>query len=334
MEFSLVSTVFNERKRLEQTIADLEAQTLQPSEIVITDAGSTDGTREMLLEWQQRSKVPVVLLYEEGCNVARGRNLAIGEACYDVIASTDFGCRFKPGWLQSIVAPLFEDESLDVVGGAFSVLPLLEPTLAQEADWVLQAGYPVRMDEHFSVSSRSIAYRRRVWEQIGGYEEWLTLAADDTIFWRLVRCAGFRYRFVQEPMVFWLRHTSFKAFAREAYRYGLGDGESLINARNTLVHTVEWGMRVFSLLMWPWALWWPWILLPGVLSLRGWRSHYWAWRNWRGLWKNARFGILPAAWWLIELSRWQYLRGYFKGWLWANDAQKRGRKLLARRLNC
>ena len=78
MIFSLVSTIFNEAKRLRQTIADLEAQTIKPAEIIIiTDAGSNDASWEILTEWQHQSSVPIVLLKEEGCNVARGRNLAI-----------------------------------------------------------------------------------------------------------------------------------------------------------------------------------------------------------------------------------------------------------------
>ena len=48
MQFTLVSTIFNESRRLPQTIADLEAQTVQPTEIIITDAGSTDGTWALL----------------------------------------------------------------------------------------------------------------------------------------------------------------------------------------------------------------------------------------------------------------------------------------------
>ncbi|WP_394334976.1 glycosyltransferase [Niastella yeongjuensis] len=52
-QFTLVSTVFNERKRIDKTIEDLRNQTLQPAEIIITDAGSTDGTYEALIEWQR-----------------------------------------------------------------------------------------------------------------------------------------------------------------------------------------------------------------------------------------------------------------------------------------
>src|SRR5690348_14386267 len=113
VQFTLVSTVFNEAKRLDQTIADLNAQTVQPSEIVITDAGSTDGTYERLLQWRAESSVPIIILQKHKCNVAEGRNKAIRTAKYDIIASTDFGCRFHQNWLKTLIAP-FENPDVNI----------------------------------------------------------------------------------------------------------------------------------------------------------------------------------------------------------------------------
>jgi glycosyltransferase involved in cell wall biosynthesis len=231
--FTLVTTVFNEIRRLEQTISDLEAQTLKPDEIIIADAGSRDGTLERLEKWQKESSIRVVVFVMQGCNIAEGRNEAIRRAANDLIVSTDFGCRYKPGWLESLVKP-FENPDIQVVGGAFEIIHEEVNTPAAKADYVLQNGYPVVMDEYFSVSSRSIAYYRSVWEAVGGYLEWLTLAADDTIFWRQIRKQKIRYVLVPEPNVFWLRHKSYSAFAKEAFRYGLGDGESMINFPESL----------------------------------------------------------------------------------------------------
>ena len=61
-KFTLVSTVFNEARRLDQSIADIEAQTCPPNEIVITDAGSTDGTWKILNDWKDRSDIPIKIL--------------------------------------------------------------------------------------------------------------------------------------------------------------------------------------------------------------------------------------------------------------------------------
>lgn len=334
LKFTLVSTVFNEISRLEQSIADIENQTLLPNEVIITDAGSKDGTWERLQRWAKESNLNIKLLQEHGCNVARGRNLAIAAAHYEIIVSTDFGCTFHPDWLGSLVEA-FEDDAVEVVAGAFSIKSELNTT-ASKADFILQNGYPVVMDEYFSPSSRSIAYKKQVWIELGGYDEWLTLAADDTIFWRKIKQAGFPIKFVDKPYVFWGRHITFNQFAKEAYRYGLGDGESKINFSNTISHIIELSLRyllVLNLILI--GFWWqPWVygqLILLIFLLGGLRSYVRAYKNYRSLVKAGhQLSFLDLLWsfYLIEKSRIQYLKGYLKGMFFTSEKVKNGRKQL------
>ena len=329
--FSLVTTVFNEKKRLDQTIADIENQLLKPNEILIADAGSQDGTLDRLYQWQKESSIQIVVFVLQGCNIAEGRNEAIRRAKNDLIVSTDFGCRYKPNWLHSLVQP-FENKDIRVVGGAFEILHDEVKTLAAKADYVLQNGYPVVLDQYFSASSRSIAYYKSVWEEVGGYLEWLTLAADDTIFWRMIKAKKIRFTLVNEPNVLWLRHKSFLAFAKEAFRYGLGDGESMINFSNMRSHILETSCRylfflvllVSPLVLVSGSFLWLFVLIPLSFGLRSYKNAY---KNWKNL---KKFGpmVLLASFWLVERSRWFYLKGYFKGWLFPTSAQREGRKNL------
>ena len=338
LAFTLVTTVFNEKQRLGQTLADLAAQTRLPAEMVVVDAGSTDGTREMLEVWGRTQPYPVRVLLMPRCNIAQGRNRAIAEAQNEIIASTDFGCRFEPGWLESLIAPFEADPTLMVAGGAFTIKTEEASNPATRADYILQNGYPVVQDQYFSVSSRSIAYRRQVWADIGGYQEWLTLAADDTIFWRQIKLRGYKYYLSPLPMVYWLRHKTLRAFAREAGRYGLGDGESGINFRNFLSNLAEtaarWGAFAVLLAL-PFWVTWQWRVVPltylVLSSVVAWRSYKSARTNYEHL-KNSGTPLALAdllrAYWLIERSRYAYLRGYLRGWLLAPTAVKHGRRAL------
>ncbi len=356
MYFTLVSTIFNEASRLKQTITDLEAQTLKPTEIIITDAGSNDGSIAILEKWKKESAIKITILVEKGCNVARGRNLAIEQASTEWIVSTDFGCRFHPQWLETLLTSFLSTQrpnNLKVIGGAFTIVENDVDTLAAKSDYILQRGYPVVMDEYFSVSSRSIAYKKDVWEKIGGYPEWLTLAADDTIFWKLIKKYGFNYTFVEEPLVYWGRHKTNKAFAKEAFRYGLGDGESRINYRNFWSNLIETGLRyVFfiSIILWivlgilfflisksyqpnnlPTYL--P-IALLTLISLPGLRSYINTYKSWQVV-KNNKYNIKAFlnALWQLELSRCQYLKGYIKGLRDKDEKKKEGREKMWEVLN-
>ncbi len=335
MKISLVTTVFNEAKRIQETINDIQNQTVFPDEVIIVDAGSKDGTIDIINRWKTESSFPIYLFVEKGCNVAEGRNLAIKKANYELIVSTDFGCRFHHQWIESIVLPFQKDPELEVTGGAFSVLHKDIKTLAAKSDFILQNGYEVKLDEYFSVSSRSIAYKKQVWEKVGGYPEWLTLAADDTIFWKLIKKNKFKYKLIDSPYVYWMRHQTNTAFGKEAFRYGLGDGESSINFRNFLSLTIETLLRYLLfiyLILLPFSLLkYPIVLAALPLLLVGLRSYLNAYKKWNKLKiKHIDFNVKVFLNCLvqIEISRINYIKGYLKG-LWdKNPELKKGKQLL------
>lgn len=316
--FTLVTTVFNEIKRLDDTIADIEAQTLKPDEVIVIDAGSTDGTMERLARWAKESTISVRAEVMPRCNIAEGRNYAISIARNELIASTDFGCRYKPEWLESIIAP-FDDAQWEVVSGNFTVRESEITTMPAKADWVLQSGYNYSV-EGYLPSSRSIAYYRYVWEKCGKYPEWVTLAADDSTFWYVIEKLGFRYLKVAEPNVFWLRHKSYAAFAKEAYRYGLGEGETRSGLRNFISNLIETscrytlpvnlGLIAFGGIVPVWMH-----FLVFVIQLFGLRSYRYAWRKWQGMKSDTyNFQVFLACLRMIEISRLNHMEGYVQGY--------------------
>lgn len=339
--FTLVSTVFNEKKRIDKTIDDLRNQTLQPAEIIITDAGSTDGTYEALIEWQRRSTVPIVVLQQKGCNVAEGRNLAIKKASHDLIASTDFGCRFHPDWLKSLMSP-FDDNTVKATGGAFSVVEQDIDTLPAKAAYILSGGYHVDiMHDSFIPSSRSIAYYKEIFEKAGGYPEWLTLAGDDTTFGKVVKSLGVVFHQVPEPYVYWGRHKVAKAYVKEAFRYGLGDGEAHVNQRNVISNTIETTLRYLLFISFlavgvaviAQQLTVSWMLICGIF-LPGLRSYVNYTRSWLKL-KSPKynFPVFLYGFLLLERTRLSYIKGYIKGYFKSSEKQKEEARQLQKRLS-
>nr|WP_319397842.1 glycosyltransferase [uncultured Carboxylicivirga sp.] len=349
MQFTIVSTIYNEAARLEQTIADLEAQTLKPSEIIITDAGSKDGSIEILEEWKQYSTIKITVLIEKGCNVARGRNLAIEKAHTEWIVSTDFGCRFQPQWLESLLTPLLFTKSynlnpndIQVIGGSFSVMESDIQTKAARANYILSGGYQPILNEGFIPSSRSIAYKKEIWQQVGGYSEWLTLAADDLVFGLKIQSQNIPIELVDKPYVYWGRHEKRQQYNRESYRYGLGDGEAKVNYKNFWSNLIETGLRYgffTTLIIWICIItidlytkayslkpisYLP-IGLITFITLSGLRSYYGAFKNWlKFKSKKYNFGTFCYALLMLEQQRTNYLRGYIKGYWYSSEKVKTG----------
>lgn len=339
-QVTLVSTVFNEARRIQDTIDDINNQTVLPDEVIITDAGSTDNTFSILEQWAQSAPFTVKVLSWPRCNVAQGRNKAIEEASNELILSTDFGCRFNPLWIESMLMP-FEDSTVKVVGGTYAVIEKDIVSLAAKANYIICDGYYVAPHKGFIPSSRSIAYYKSVWKQVGGYPEWLTLAADDLVFGMVLLKQQHKIAYVNTPYVYWGRHTTLKAYGKEAYRYGLGDGEAKVNMRQCLSKIIETGLRysfvlgLLTLLIGMCIMDVTWFYAtPLLIALFGFRSYYWAFKNWLkynhnvyGL--NVLFQTIP----LIEMSRVQYIKGYIKGYFFSAEKVHVGADALKKMLS-
>lgn len=108
---SVIATVKTESSSIDRLLESLTCQTRLPNEVIIVDGGSTDDTVEQLREWQVSGRLPLQVLLEPGCNIARGRNTAIRAALGPIIASTDAGVRLEPDWLERLCEPFSTDRT-------------------------------------------------------------------------------------------------------------------------------------------------------------------------------------------------------------------------------
>ncbi|MBD2156183.1 glycosyltransferase [Leptolyngbya sp. FACHB-16] len=223
---SLVSTVLNDIEGLKVFFTQMEAQTRQPDEIVITDAGSTDGSWELLQDYALTGSILLRCHQELGCNVARGRNLAIALTHHDLIASTDIGCSWDPEWLEELTEPLVQNPQTQAVMGSWDV-----PWDTLESDWAkvdycLNRGLRFIATPKAHASSRAIAYRKQLWENIGGYPEDLTLAGDDMVFALLLHNTTDQIACAPIPRCHWQRPVTLRSFLKESRRNFRGGGEA------------------------------------------------------------------------------------------------------------
>ncbi len=216
---SLIMTIKNEAPALPRLFDSILAQTRAPDEVVIADGGSTDATGEVLARYAPRLNLHV--LHCPGANISQGRNAAIAAARGEIIASTDAGVRLDPHWLEEITKPF--EASADVVSGFFEPDPhgAFETALAATS-------LPARQDirpEKFLPSSRSVAFRKRAWQAVHGYPEWLDYC-EDLIFDLDLRTSGSRFVFAPGARVFFRPRTTLRQFARQYYLYARGDGKA------------------------------------------------------------------------------------------------------------
>lgn len=272
---SLVLTVLNEASSIERLLDTSRAQTRQPDEIVIVDGGSRDGTPDRVRALAAGLALPVQLLERPGASISAGRNAAIAAAAGPIVAVTDAGVRLDSNWLARLIAPFEAPDPPDLVAGFF--VPDL--TLGRGA-----GAFPGRFrtalaatiqpavedidPERFLPSSRSVAFRRDLWQAVGGYPEWLDYC-EDLVFDLSLRAAGARFQFAPEALVYFAPRESWGAFFRQYYYYARGDGKAdLWRRRQAIRYGTYFGALAFCYLTRrrPWL--WPALAVPGVAYCR------------------------------------------------------------------
>lgn len=241
---SLIATVLNEAESLGALLASVDGQTLQPDEVVFVDGGSSDGTREVLEAWA-RGRDGAFVVSQPGSNIAQGRNRAIATAGGEIIAVTDGGVVLDPCWLERLVGALAADPEVAVASGFF------EPEWRNTFELAMAATVlPIRTDidpTRFLPSSRSVAFRRTAWEQVGAYPEWLDYC-EDLVFDLALQRAGLRFVWVPEAVVRFRPRGSLGAFFRQYYRYARGDGKADLRRSR---HALRYGAyALLPLLAW------------------------------------------------------------------------------------
>jgi glycosyltransferase involved in cell wall biosynthesis len=221
MRSSLIITVLNEENTITALLKSVEQQTAKPDEIIIADGGSSDRTKELIIEFQKNSKLKLKLIEVKG-NRSIGRNTAIAESKGDIILSTDAGCILDKDWVRNITKP-FSDTEVDVVAGYYkgrsgsvfgkSLIP-----------YVLVM--PDKVDkDNFLPATRSMAIKKSVWEKTGGFDNKLS-HNEDYAFAVKIKEKGFKIIFAKEAVVLWLPPETLREAFFMFYRFAYGDAES------------------------------------------------------------------------------------------------------------
>ncbi|OGV96637.1 hypothetical protein A2W24_01595 [Microgenomates group bacterium RBG_16_45_19] len=261
IEFSVITTVLNEAKTIKALLDSLAKQTLAPKEIVITDAGSTDGTITIINQWRERHKeIPVRLVGVPTANRSQGRNRAITEAKQEYLAVIDAGCTAESHWLARL-AKTYQETGAEAVAGFYLTRP---KNIWERIFSLYLAVQPKDFDpKTYLPSSRSLSLTKTAWKKAGKYPEKLNTCEDLVLAQRLK--AKTKMVATAKACVYWQLPRTGSEFFKAIAGYAQGDVEARYRPHLIKMLTVYGRYLVFIVAPWLFLLY---LLYPQFKFIR------------------------------------------------------------------
>ena len=194
-DVSVVIPSFDRATVLPRALDSVMAQTLSPAEVIVVDDGSTDDTAKLV----QRRFPGVRLLRQENRGVSAARNRGIEASEGEWIALLDSDDEWRPEKLQRQLAALGDCPEIRVchtdeiwIRRGRRVNP--RQVHAKHGGWIFEHCLPL-----CSMSPSSIVIHRRVFEDVGLFDEELPACEDYDLWLRI--CSRLPVLYVDEPLV-------------------------------------------------------------------------------------------------------------------------------------
>lgn len=238
---TIVISILNEENSIESLLQGFNQQTVHPEKVIIVDGGSNDSTLELVNSYKKNKNFSLQVLSLIKTNRSQARNIGIQQANTEIIVITDAGCIPKPDWLEKIIQPFFDEPKTEVVAGFY------DPSPQNQFEEIVANATSTRSwnfnPSTFLPSSRSVAFTKKIWEKVGGYDEVLAHNEDLPFAEKLKKTAKY-WKVVPEAQVIWRQPTSISELMNKLGRYAIGDLESHHERHVKKIQSAVWRMGI------------------------------------------------------------------------------------------
>ncbi|HUT26741.1 MAG TPA: glycosyltransferase [Methanomassiliicoccales archaeon] len=240
MLVSIVLKIRNEEDNIADALDSLVVQE-GPIEIIVVDGNSTDDTQNIVREYG--SRFPFVHLYVAGGTRGDSLNFGLSKATADIIALTDGDCIANPNWVKEI-RHCVVDRGADMVAGKSINIGLNAWEKLDRVE-LYNKGFDCTWP------GCNLAFRRKVFETVGGVDPWF-ITAEDIDFNIRATNAGFNLVYNPKAIIYNRTRGTVYGFFNQAFWNGAG------RKQLTLKHGSLWTkydpLRMFRQHMTFWAL--------------------------------------------------------------------------------
>lgn len=225
-QITVIIPVKNEEPRIAACLKAVQAQTIEPHEILVVDGHSTDDTVTVSRSLGAR------VLHEDYGTRAGACQVGIEGALGDVIAFTDADCIPDSRWLEELFLHLSSD-TVGVGGRVMNegelfwqhAIDLALDTPLGSANSIQGRSYLTKRYVR-SISGCNSMYRKKELQKAGGFRTDLVTAEDAELNSRLLRQGNLLY--VPDAIVHHQHQRGLRDFGRRMFEYGYGRAQARV----------------------------------------------------------------------------------------------------------
>lgn len=259
MNISVVIPVFNAEKTIGQCLTSVYEQSQKPTEIIVADNNSTDGTKEIVLKFIIKyNDIPIFCLDEIRQGPSFARNSGAKNARGDIIAFIDADCIADSSWLRRL------SESFgraDVGAAAGSAIGFDKDTLVGKfhALFTLKGFQQSRIFNAFNLVSggfptANFSVRKEIFISLNGFDESFTFFAEDYDLCARIYELGSNIYYNKDAIVFHQHRQDLLSTWRQSYGFGTGHAALLKKHFRRMVLIEAPRFRYISK-RWPLRMW-------------------------------------------------------------------------------
>ena len=170
---SVVIPAKNAEKTIKKTLSSVFNQSYKNFEIVVVDDGSEDETGEILESFVKKKKIKLVK-NKKSMGPAATRNLGVKNARGEIIFFTDSDCYAPKNWIET----LLKEYKTKKIGGVGGYLKPSQDNFIAKLE-ILQNRFLLGIKNEKIVDgtktpmgyTNNASYRRKVLEEVGGFDE-------------------------------------------------------------------------------------------------------------------------------------------------------------------
>lgn len=179
-QISVVMPVHNGLPFLDESIKSILAQTLSDFEFVILDDASTDGSAELLREWEKRDARIRLHTSSKRLGLAGSSNAVVSKTRTPILARMDADDIAHPDRLRRQLDIMDSRPDIAVIGSLCNGIDAGGRIVRPRDRWRL-----VRRSIYIPFPHGSAMFRRDVFDAVGGYNENAKRAEDQDLFSRM-----------------------------------------------------------------------------------------------------------------------------------------------------